>query len=321
MKAIRIHQRGEPEVMKLEELDMPVPAEGELLIKVAVAGINYSDIGQRNGKYPNLVALPTTLGNEVGGTIVAHGPGVTTPAIGTRVVSLVNGGYAEYALAQVSNVVPIPDEVPFTQAIVLPIQGQTSYLLLEKAARFQKGERILMHAASGGVGSLVVQLAKALGAGMIIGTANSPEKLDFIRSLDADGAINTNDDNWIEQVMQATQGKGVDVVLDSIGGRIGQQSIACLALFGRMVVFGSLSNEVTPFVTQMLIPKCQAISGYNTVVQNHEDQMRASQALLEAMATGQLKVMVDRTYPLAEVRAAHQVIEENKTQGKVLLTV
>ncbi|MGI9061360.1 MAG: quinone oxidoreductase family protein [Ktedonobacteraceae bacterium] len=321
MKAIRIYQRGEPAVMKLEELAMPVPGEGEVLIKVVVAGINYSDIGQRNGKYPNLVALPTTLGNEVGGTIVAHGAKVTEPAIGTRVVSLVNGGYAEYALADVSKVVPIPDEVPFTQAIVLPIQGQTSYLLLEKAARFQKGERILIHAASGGVGSLVVQLAKALGAGMIIGTAHTPEKLAFIRSLGTDIAINTNDANWIEQVMQATQGKGVDVVLDAIGGGIGQQSIACLAPFGRMVVFGSLSNEVTPFVTQMLIPKCLTISGYNTVVQDHEDQMRASRALLEAMVSGQLKVMVDRTYPLAEVRAAHQAIEENKTQGKVLLTV
>ncbi len=307
--------------MKLEELAMPIPGEGEVLIKVVVAGINYSDIGQRNGKYPNLVTLPTTLGNEVGGTIVAHGPNVTESAIGTRVVSLVNGGYAEYALADVSKVVPIPDEVPFTQAIVLPIQGQTSYLLLEKAARIQKGERILIHAASSGVGSLVVQLAKALGAGMIIGTTHTPEKLAFIRSLGADIAINTNDANWIEQVMQATQGKGVDVVLDAIGGGIGQQSIACLAPFGRMVVFGSLSNEVTPFVTQMLIPKCLTISGYNTVVQEHEDQMRASHALLEAMMSGQLKVMVDHTYPLAEVRVAHQAIEENKTQGKVLLTV
>lgn len=197
--------------------------------------LNYSDIGQRKGNYPNLVALPATLGNEVAGTIVAIGPNVTTSELGTRVVSLVESGYAEYAVAYARNVIPLPDEVSYSQAIVLPIQGQTAYLLLDKAAHFQKGERILIHAASGGV--------------------------------------------------------------------------------------GSLSDEATPFVTQMLIPKCFTVSGYNTVVQPLEDQMRASQALLHLIAAGQIKVILDQSFPLAEAAAAHLMIEEKKTRGKVLLTI
>ncbi|MDQ6643567.1 MAG: alcohol dehydrogenase catalytic domain-containing protein [Chloroflexota bacterium] len=191
MKAIRIHVRGEPDVMTLEEIGTPVPREGEVLIKVAVAGVNYSDVGQRKGNYPNLVELPTTLGNEVAGTIVAQGPGVSVPALGTRVVSLVDDGYAEYAVARAQMVIPLLDEITYSQAVVLPIQGQTAYLLLQKAARLQKGERILIHAASGGVGSLAVQLARILGADMIIGAAHTPDKLEFIRSLGADVAINT----------------------------------------------------------------------------------------------------------------------------------
>lgn len=321
MKAIRIHARGETDVMKLEEIDTPVPGEGEVLIKVELAGVNYSDLGQRKGNYPNLVALPATLGNEVAGTVVAQGPGVSVPAPGTRVVSLVDGGYAEYAVARALTVIPLLDNVTYAQAIVLPIQGQTAYLLLEKAARLQKGERILIHAASGGVGSLAVQLARSFDAEMVIGTAHSPEKLEFIRSLGADLALDTNDPRWFEQVMQVTRGQGVHVVMDAVGGGIGQQSIFSLAPFGRLIVFGSLSDASTPMVTQMLIPKCLTISGYNTLIQSPEDQMRASQALMRLIAEGQVKVITEHAFPLSEAAAAHRAIEENKTRGKVVLTV
>ncbi len=321
MKAIRIHERGTTDVMKLEELKTPVPGEGEVLIKVEVAGVNYSDVGQRKGNYPNLVELPTTLGNEVGGTIVARGPNVLSPAEGTRVVSLVDGGYAEYALAPASAVIPLPDEVSFAQATMIPIQGQTAYLLLNKAGQLQKGERLLIHAASGGVGSLAIQLAKLMGVGMTIGTANSPDKLEFIRGLGVDVAINADDGDWVEQVMKATDGQGVNLVLESIGGGIGQQTIGCLALEGRMIVFGSLSDEPTAFFTQMLIGKCLTVRGYNTVVQGPEDKRRANQALLRYMAAGQLQVFVERTFPLADAALAHQAIEAGITRGKIVLTV
>ncbi len=195
MKAIRIHQRGGTEVMRLEETAVPSPGAGEVLIKVAVAGVNLSDLGQRRGDYPNLVPLPTTLGSEVAGIIVGRGADVTAPHEGERVVALAQGGYAEYALAPAAQVMTIPEGVSFAQATMVPIQGETAYLLLDKAAHLQHGARVLVHAAAGGVGSLAVQLARLLGAGMVIGTVRDAEKLGYISELGADIAVNTSDAN------------------------------------------------------------------------------------------------------------------------------
>ena len=321
MKAVRIHQRGGIEVLQLEDIETPVPQQGEVLIRVAVAGVNYADVGQRQGNYPNLAELPLTLGSEVVGTVVQCGPGVDVSLNGRKVVSLVDGGYAEFALAKAEEVIPIGDNVSFAQATAIPVQGQTAYLLLDKATRLQRGERVLVHSAAGGVGSLAVQLAKNMGASMVIGTTTSQKKRDFIRDIGADVAVATNEANWIEQIMQATHGQGVDIILDPIGGELGQQNIACLAPFGRIVVYGSLTGMVTPFVTQMLIPKCQSIIGYNTLIQSLEERMRASQFLLQEIASGQLKIFVDYTFPLTEVAAAHKALEEKKTTGKVVLSV
>lgn len=321
MKAVRIYERGGTDVLRYEDLPTPTPGAGEVLIAVAAAGVNYADLGQRSGNYPNLVPLPATLGYEVAGTIVAHGPGVAGPPDGTRVVALVNGGYAEYAVAPAALAVPIPAGVSFAQATVVPIQGQTAYLLLARAARIQPGERVLIHAAAGGVGSLAVQLARLLGAGLVLGSSTSPDKLAYIRELGADAAINMNTPNWVEAVMQATRGQGVDIVLDPVGGPLGPPNVACLAPFGRLLVFGSLSGAVTPLISQMLIPKCLSVSGYNTVIQPQADQLQASHALLDLIAAGQLQITLDHTYPLAEAAAAHAAIEARQTRGKVVLTV
>ncbi|MDQ2809083.1 MAG: zinc-binding dehydrogenase [Chloroflexota bacterium] len=321
MKAVRIYARGGVDVLRYEDIATPSPGTGEVLIAVATAGVNYSDLGQRRGDYPNLVPLPTTLGNEVAGTIVGRGSDVDGPADGTRVVALVNGGYAEYAVAPAALAVAIPDGVSFAQATVIPIQGQTAYLLLERATRLQAGERVLVHAAAGGVGSLAVQLARLLGAGCVIGSSTSPDKAAYIRELGADAAVNTNEPNWVEGVMRATRGQGVDIVLDPIGGPLGPPNVACLAPFGRMVVFGTLSGAVTPLISQMLIPKCLSVSGYNTMIQPPADQLRASHALLDLIAAGKLHVTLNHSYPLAEATAAHAAIEARQTHGKVVLTV
>ncbi len=320
MKAIRIHERGKTEVMRLEEITVPTPGPGEVLIKVAVAGVNYADLGQRRGDYPNLVPLPTTLGSEAAGIVVGRGSGVTAPAEGERVVALVQGGYAEYALAPAAQVMTIPAGVSFAQANIVPIQGETAYLLLDKAARLQPGERVLVHAAAGGVGSLAVQLARLLGAGMVIGTARANEKLAYIRGLGADLAVNTSDPNWVGQVMQATRGQGVDIVLDAVGGPLTQPTIATLAPFGRMVVFGVLSGAA-PIVPPMLIAKCLTISGYNTLIQPLADQLRAGRAILDYIADGRLQVALEQSYTLDDAALAHQAIEEGRTQGKVVLTI
>lgn len=321
MKAVRIYQRGTPDVMQVEDTDLPQPKAGEVLIQVAAAGVNFSDVGQRRGDYPNLVDLPATLGNEAAGVVVARGEGVSFPVEGTRVVALVGAGYAEYAVAAAQMCIPLPAGVSFEEATVIPIQGQTAYLLLEKAGRIRPGDRVLIHAAAGGVGSLAVQIAKRLGAGLVIGTDINPEKLAFVRALGADHALNTNDPTWMGQVMQATRGEGVDIVLEPIGGTIGQQSIMALAPFGRMIAFGSLKGEMTPMVTQMLIQKCLSVTGYNTVIQPLEDKLRASDALLRWIAAGELKVTLDHSYPLVQAADAHRALEASQTRGKVVLTL
>ncbi len=321
MKAVRVHQRGGLDAMNVEEVARPTPDKGQVLIKVATAGINFADIGQRDGSYPNLAPLPLTLGFEVAGVLEEVGADVSTVSKGTRVVSLADGGYAEYAVADAAHVIPLPEEVSFAQAVVVPVQGQTAYLALEKAARLQQGERVLIHSAAGGVGTLAVQLAKLMGASMVIGTTTSADKEAFIRAQGADTVVQIHEKNWVEQVMQATQGQGVDIVLETVGGEVGQQSLGCLAPNGRMVVYGTLTGAVTPVVTQMLIPKCLSIIGYNTNIQSLADQMRASHALLRYIASGQVHVTVDDTFPLIEAAVAHKAISEHKTRGKVVLTV
>ncbi len=186
MKAIRIHETGGPEVMQLEELEIPTPKDGEILIKVAAAGINYADLAQRAGAYLTRTRTPMTLGAEVAGTVAALGPGVNSPALGTRVVAACQGGYAEYAIAQANMVIPILPGIDFVHAAALPVQGITAYQLLRESARLQPGESVMVHAAAGGVGTLAVQLAKLMGAGTVIGTASNADKLDLIRRLGAD---------------------------------------------------------------------------------------------------------------------------------------
>src|SRR5258708_19079098 len=206
MKAIRINETGGPEVMHLEEIPTPAPKAGQALIKVEAAGINFADLAQRQGAYLTRTRTPMTMGFEVAGTVAAHGPGVSSPPLGTRIIAFSEGGYAEYTVAPVSNVIPIPDTLDFASAAAIPVQGLTAYQLLRESAHIQAGETVLVHAAAGGVGTLAVQLAKLMGASIVLGTASNSAKLDLVRSLGADVAINYTEPNWVEQVKNATGG-------------------------------------------------------------------------------------------------------------------
>jgi NADPH2:quinone reductase len=323
MKAVRIHETGGPEVMHLEELETPMPKDGEILIKVAAAGINYADLAQRAGAYLTRTRTPMILGVEVAGTVAALGPGVRSPTEGTRVVATCQGGYAEYAIAQANMVIPIPPGIDFVHAAALPVQGITAYQLLQESARLQPGESVLVHAAAGGVGTLAVQLAKLMGAGTVIGTASNADKLDLIRRLGADAAINYTEQNWVEQVKNATGDKGVDIILEMVGGRIAEQNLQCLAPFGRIVVYGAASGQIAQFSGIQLMYKNQAIIGYWLASQLRRPE-RIAQAVMELMqyvANGKLEVVVGQTFPLAEAAEAHQAIAERKTKGKVVLLV
>jgi len=323
MKAIRINETGGPEVMHLEEIETPVPGEGEVLIKVAAVGVNYADLAQRQGAYLTRTRTPMTLGVEVAGTVAELGPGVRTPAEGSRVVAYVNGGYAEYAVAQATTVIPIPPNLDFIQAAAFPVQGLTAYQLLRESAHIQPGESVLVHAAAGGVGTLAVQLAKLMGAGIVAGTASNSSKLDLIRKLGADAAINYTEENWVEQVKNATRGQGTDIILEMVGGEIAEQSLKCLAPFGRMVIYGAASGKISQFSGIQLMYKNQAIIGYwlTSQLQRADRIAMAAMELMQFLASGKLQIIVGQTFPLAEAAQAHQAVAERRTMGKVVLLV
>ncbi len=321
MKAIVIHKLGGPEVMQLEEVETPIPNTGEVLIKVVAAGINYADLAQRQGTYLTHTRTPIILGFEVAGTIAALGPGVTTLKEGMRVAAFSNGGYAEYVTAAANSIIPIPDVLDFVHAAAFPVQGLTAYQLLHESAHLQQGESVLVHAAAGGVGTLAVQLAKLMGAGTVIGTASSESKLALARHLGADIAINYTQPNWVEQIKQATNGRGADVILEMVGGEVAQQNLQCLAPFGRMAVFGAASGEVAQFSGVQLMYKNQAIIGYWLAAWlSRTDRIAAAIIdLMHYLAEGKLQIIVGQTYPLAQAAEAHRAIAERRTTGKVVL--
>jgi NADPH2:quinone reductase len=323
MKAIRIYETGGPEVMRLEEIERPQPRKGEVLIKVAAAGVNYADLAQRQGTYLTRTRTPTILGSEVAGTVEALGPEVSAPAVGTRVVAFANGGYAEYTTARADWVFAIPPTLAFTQAAALPVQGITAYQLLQESARLQSGESVLIHAAAGGVGTFAVQLAKLLGAGTVLGTASSEEKLAYVRQLGADVVINYRSSDWVEQVKSATGGLGADIILEMVGGEIAAQNLRCLAPFGRMVVYGAASGQVTQFSGIQLMYRNQALIGYwlSAWLSRPERVALALQELTRYVDSGALKVLVGQIFSLEQAAQAHQAIAERRTTGKVILTV
>lgn len=323
MKAIRINVTGGPEVMHLEEIATPTPNAGEVLIKVEASGINFADLAQREGAYLTRTRTPMTPGSEIAGTVAALGTGVNSPVVGTRVAAFCNGGYAEYAVTQANMVIPIPPNIDFVHAAAFPVQGITAYQLLRESARIQPGESVLVHAAAGGVGTLAIQLAKLMGAGTVIGTASNSMKLDLIRRLGADVAINYTEQDWVEQVKNATDGKGVDIILEMVGGQIAELSLQCLAPFGRMVVFGAASSQIIQFSGIQLMYKNQAIIGYWLTSQLSRPD-RIAQAIMDLMqylSNGKLEIIVGNSFPLEKAAEAHKAIAERKTTGKVVLVI
>jgi NADPH2:quinone reductase len=323
MKAVRINELGGTEVLRLEEIETPTPGPGAVLIKIAAAGINYADIMQREGTYLTRTRPPLTLGAEAAGTIEALGPGVSGPPVGTRVVGFVNGGYAEYATAPAAALIPIPDSLDFIHAAAFPLQGFTAYQLLRESANIQPGESVLVHAAAGGVGTLAIQLAKLMGADKVIGTASSSEKLNLARRLGADVTINYTEENWVEQLKEATNGQGADIILEMVGGKIAEQNLQCLAPFGRLVVYGAASGQQAQFNGIQLMYKNQAVIGYwLTAWMKRPDKIaQAAAALMHYLAEGKLEIIVGQTFPLAEAAKAHETISSRNTMGKTVLIV
>lgn len=308
---------GGAEKLTVEEIEKPIPGADEVLIKTAAAGINYADTMMRAGNYLTKPDLPFTLGYEAAGTIESLGENVTNFSVGQRVLATTSsGGYAEYATAKAALTMPIPDELGFGEATALLVQGLTALGLLNET---KSGQTILIHAAAGGVGTLLVQLAKHKGL-KVIGTASSEQKLELVASLGADIAINYSEADWTDEVLKATDGKGVDWLIEMVGGDIVGKNLKVLAKHGTMWIYGAASGEDFKVSVLSLMAKNHTIRGYWLMNESVPNRIAFTKELLEHLGAGRLKIQVTE-FPLEQAKEAHEAIENRKTTGKVVLTV
>ncbi len=327
MRAIRFHELGGPEVLRLEQVPEPEPRAGQVVIEIHAAGVNFADTRRRLGTYLEPSPLPFSPGSEVAGTIARLGPGVIGWTVGDRVMAtVIGGGYAEYVSVAASALMRIPEGMDFVQAAAFPVQGLTAYHLLRTSGRLRAGESVLIHAAAGGVGTLAVQLARLLGAGTIYATASSEDKLALARSLGADVAIDYTREDFAERVQaharEHGQG-GVDVILEAVGGEVFEKSLRCLAPFGRLVTFGAASGQLPELSPVRLMRRCQEVIGFYLppVLMRPDLLVPSLRDLTAYLASGTLRLIVGQTLPLEQAAEAHRRLEARQTTGKVVLVV
>src|SRR5579859_5388532 len=320
MKAIRIHKFGGTEELSYDDVPQPEPKAGEVRVKQAAVGVNFIDIYHRKGLYHN--PLPFTLGGEGSGTVESIGDGVTDLKVGDRVAyASVPAAYAEYVVAPAARMVPVPENVPLEQAAAVMLQGMTAHYLATSTYPIQPGDTVLIHAAAGGAGQLLTQIAKLHGA-RVIGTVSTEEKADLARSNGADEVILYTKEDFEEATKRLTNGKGVDAVYDSVGKTTFNQSLNCLRPRGYMVLFGQSSGPVEPINPQILNAKGSLFLTRPTLVHytaTREELLQRSGDLFAWIAAGKLRVRIDRSFPLAQAAEAHQYLEGRQTKGKVVL--
>jgi NADPH2:quinone reductase len=320
MKAVRVHQYGGLEALKYEEVPTPDPGDGEVRVKIEAAGVNFIDIYHRIGRYQG--ALPLTLGQEASGTVDAIGPKVTDVKPGDRVVyASVQGSYAEYAIIPSWRLVPIPAGITSQQAAAVMIQGLTAHYLTSSTYPLKEGETALVHAAGGGTGQLLVQIAKRRGA-HVIGTASTEEKAAIAREAGADEVILYTRADFESEVKRLTNNKGVDVVYDSVGKDTFDKSLNCLRRRGYMVLYGASSGAVPPLDPQVLNTKGSIFLTRPFLAHYTADRaelMGRVNDLFSWIAAGELNVRIDKTFPLTEAAEAHRYLEGRQSKGKILL--
>jgi NADPH2:quinone reductase len=319
MRAVQIAEFGGPEVLRVAQLATPEPGPGEVLIRVSRAGLNFGDTHQRRNQYIAKHELPVVLGGEVAGTVERAAGGF---AEGERVIALLRtGGYAEYAVAPAARTFRIPDGVSDDDALALLIQGLTAWHLWRTSAHLAEGESVVVQSAAGGVGSLLTQLAKPMGAGRVIATAGSEKRRAEAIELGADVAVDPDAEDLTAALIEANGGKPVDVVLDAAGGTVFAQSLAALAPFGRIVAYGNSTREKVPVTNGELLKESRAVVGFWLMhLLDRRDMLEQPLADLFARAArGELRPRVGGTYPLADVARAHEDLEARRTTGKLTL--
>lgn len=321
MKAIRVHEAGGPDILRYEDVADPTPGAGELLIDIQAIGVNFIEVYQREGLYP--LQRPFTPGAEAAGVVSAVGPAVTDFAVGDRVVSeTVRGSYAERAIVAAPRAVKIPHGVSIKQAAAVCLQGFTAHYLSTSTFPLEPGHRALVHAAAGGVGLLLVQMAKRRGA-FVIGTASTDEKRRLAREAGADEVIDYTTHDFAAETKRITQNEGVHVVYDSVGKSTFDKSLDVLVRRGMMVLFGQSSGPVPPFDPQILNRKGSLFLTRPTLghyVATRDELLGRANDVLGWVASGELSVRIGAEFPLRDVADAHRALEGRRTTGKVLLT-
>jgi NADPH2:quinone reductase len=319
-QAIRIHQPGGPEALRLEDVPVGAPGAGEARVRQTAVGVNYVDVYHRTGLYP--LPLPTGIGVEAAGVVEAVGAGVTHVRAGDRVAYVSSpGSYASERVLPADRLVRLPAEIPDQAAAGMMVKGLTAQALLRRTYPVKAGETVLVHAAAGGVGTIMVQWLKVLGA-TVIATVGSDEKAKLARAHGADHVIVYTREKFPERVREITGGAGVPVVYDSVGKATWEGSLDSLRPFGLMVSFGNASGSVPPFDVAVLARKGSlyltrpTIFGY---IAKREDLERGAAELFEVVRSGKVKVEVSRTFPLAEAAEAHRALESRKTTGSLVL--
>jgi NADPH2:quinone reductase len=322
MKAILVPELGGPEKMQLTEVPTPTPGPRQALVRIAASGVNFIDVYFRTGLYK--ADLPVTLGSEAAGTVEAVGAHVTEVEPGDRVAyAMARGSYAEFAVVPAWQLVKIPDGLDFQTAAAAMLQGMTAHYLTHSTYPLKRGDTCLVHAAAGGAGGLLVQMAKMLGA-RVFGTVSTEEKAQIARQHGVDEAILYTQQDFEVEVKRLTSDRGVDVVYDSVGKTTFDKSLNSLRPRGLMALFGQSSGPVPPFEVGTLNAKGSLFltrPGLGHYVANRAELLERAGDVLNWVASGKLKVRIDRTYPLADAAAAHRDLESRRTAGKLILTV
>jgi NADPH2:quinone reductase len=320
MYGIKVENYGGPEVLKLSEISLPNPSPNEVLVKVKAIGVNFVDIYQRKGLYPE--KLPFVLGREGAGVVEAVGSNVSSVKVGDRVGwAGTMGSYATHVLVQEESLVRLPEKISFEEAAAILLQGMTAHYLSHATYPLKPGDSCLVHAAGGGVGQLLCQMAKMRGA-FVIGTVSSQEKAELAKAAGADAVILYTQEDFALEVRKITHGKGVNVVYDSVGKNTFEKSLDALAIRGYLVLFGQSSGPVPPFDAQILNAKGSLFLTRPTLAhytKTREELLERANFVFDTLLSGKLKLRIDRTFPLAEAREAHNYLESRKATGKILL--
>ncbi len=321
MKSVIVSEYGGPETLVVSDVELPDPGPGQLRVRVVASGVNYADIMQRIGLYPSGPKPPFGAGFEVSGVIDKLGEHVTGWNLGDAVTCFCESGYSEYVVAEAAHVLAKPPQLNFQQAAAIPCQYLTAYHALCTLGRLEAGQLVLIHAAAGGLGSMMVQIARNKGA-RIVGTCGTEEKCALIRQLGGDYPVNYRQEDFAARVKEITNGAGADLVVESVGGDIFEPSLRCLKPRGMLIAIGAASKQPATINALELLANNWIVAGFHLMeyARDLSAMMEALQALYQWLAEDKLTVLINHACPLDEAARVHEMIEGRQTTGKVVLT-